>query len=312
MTSWYKSKQAILFCCLSFPLFAGAQQNDTSSFFAPAPQFNKIRFNTVIAVEAGLYAGTLAALGTLWYSNYPRSSFHFFNDNDEWLAMDKAGHVVTAYYIGRTGLNLMKWSGVERKKAIWYGGGVGSLYQSTLEILDGFSSQWGFSVGDLAANTLGSALLIGQELAWDEQRFSFKYSFHQTEYPQYRPNMLGNNFMEQSLKDYNGQTYWLSANVSSFLHKENKFPKWLNIAVGYSAEGMTGAMFNPPFDSGGNLLPVFERYRKIYLSLDVDLTRIKTRSHFLKTVFNVIGFIKIPAPALEFSEKGMKGWGIYF
>lgn len=265
-----------------------------------------------MATEAGLYAGSITALSTLWYSNYAQTSFHSFDDNAEWLQMDKAGHVMTAYYISRTGINLFKWSGVERKKATWYGGAVGLIYQSTIEVLDGFSSQWGFSVGDFTANVLGSALATGQELAWDEQRITLKYSFHQTKYPQYRPNMLGSNLSEQLIKDYNGQTYWLSANISSFLSKETKFPKWLNIAVGYSAEGMTGAVFNPPFDPNGYLAPTFDRYRKVYVSLDADLTRIKTRSHFLKTVFNVIGFIKIPAPALEFSEKGMRGWMLYF
>jgi hypothetical protein len=308
----FKHKKILIIIGFAFSLFANAQQKDTTSFFASSPTFNKSRFNKVIGTEAVLYVGTLTALGTMWYADYPRSSFHFFNDNDEWLQMDKAGHMVTSYSIGRTGINLLKWSGVERKKAIWYGGIMGSFYQSTLEILDGFSSQWGFSMGDFAANTLGSALVIGEELAWDEQRISLKYSFHQTDYPQYRPNMLGSNLTQQFLKDYNGQTYWLSTNIKSFLFKETRFPTWLNVALGYGAEGMTGAVFNPPFDKNGYYLPIFDRYRKFYLSLDVDLTRIKTRSHFLKTVFNTIGFIKIPAPALVFGEKGMKGYWIYF
>lgn len=246
-------------------------------------------------------------LNELWYKNYPRSSFHFFNDDDEWLQMDKVGHMTTAYYIGRVGIGLMDWSGVERTKAIWYGGMLGSLYQSTIEILDGYSSEWGFSVGDYAANTVGSFLCVGQQLAWNDQRIVLKYSFMQSPYAKYRPNELGSNLQENILKDYNGQTYWLSVNVASFLSKDTRFPNWLNVALGYGAEGMTGGSSNPPYiDVNGHSLE-FDRYRQFYLSLDVDLTRIKTRSKLLKSVFYAVGFVKIPAPAMVFSKHGVKG-----
>jgi uncharacterized protein YfiM (DUF2279 family) len=269
--------------------------------------FHKKRFAIVASTEVALYTGSLIGLNELWYKNYPRSSFHFFDDNNEWLQMDKAGHFTTSYYIGRIGTGLMKWTGLSRKKAIWYGGMLGSLYQTTIEIMDAYSSEWGFSTGDFAANTAGSLLCIGQELAWDDQRIVLKYSFMQSKYASYRPELLGNSLSENLLKDYNGQTYWLSVNLSAFMNKETKFPKWLNIALGYGAEGMTGGEFNPPYiDKTGRQIN-FERYRQYYLSFDVDLTRIKTRSKFLKTVFYTIGFIKVPAPAMEFSKHGVKG-----
>jgi uncharacterized protein YfiM (DUF2279 family) len=280
---------------------------DTLGFFEPSPQFNKQRFTAVVGTEGALYAGSLIGLSQLWYKDYDHSSFHFFNDNSEWLQMDKAGHAVTSYYIGRAGIDLLEWSGAERKKAAWYGGALGSVYQTTIEILDGFSEGWGFSAGDLAANTLGSALVIGQELGWKEQRITLKYSFRSSSYAQYRPNLLGSSFSERMIKDYNGQVYWLSANVHSFLNEDAKFPRWLNVAFGYGAEGMTGGKLNPPYiDEAGNQV-VFNRYRQYYLSLDIDLSKIRTRSHFLKTCFETIGFIKIPAPGLELSEKGVKG-----
>jgi len=270
-------------------------------------QLNNKRLALVLSTEFVLYGGSLIGLNELWYKNYPRSSFHFFDDNSEWLQMDKIGHVTTSYYIGRVGVGLLKWSGVERKKAIWYGGMLGSLYQSTIEVLDAYSKEWGFSIGDFAANTLGSLLVVGQELAWDEQRVTLKFSFQKSEFAPYRPNLLGKNIQENILKDYNGQTYWLSINPSSFMKKDTKFPSWLNIAFGYGANGMTGGKINPPFfDINSNQL-YFNRYRQYYLSLDVDLTRIKTKSLFLKTVFQTIGFIKIPAPALEFNRNGVNG-----
>ena len=79
--------------------------------------------------------------------------------------------------------------------------------------------------------------MIGQELISNEQRITLKYSFHQTSYAKLRPTTLGENYIQQALKDYNGQTYWLSTNIWSF-NKKSSFPKWLNVLVGFGGEGM--------------------------------------------------------------------------
>jgi hypothetical protein len=276
----------------------------------PSSLFSKKRLAVVVSSEAALYAGSMIGLNELWYKDYPRSSFHSFDDSGEWLQMDKAGHITTSYYVGRVGIGFMKWTGMERPKSIWYGGMLGFVYQTSIEVLDGYSAEWGFSFADLGANAAGSLLCIGQELAWDEQRVVLKYSFMQSDYYRYRSDVLGGNLQENLLKDYNGQTYWLSVNPYSFMSKESKFPKWLNIAVGYGADGMIGGDFNPIYLNEKGQHVYFDRYRQFYLSLDVDLTRIKTKSKFLRTVFYSIGFIKIPAPSLEFSKYGVKGgWG---
>ncbi len=277
------------------------------AFFSPDTSLNKARLLGVVSTEAALSTGSLIVLGQAWYSDYPRTTFHTFDDNREWLQMDKAGHVVTAYTVGRYGLRLLEWAGVRHKSAVWFGGLTGFAYQGAIEMLDGYSSGWGFSWSDVGANALGSGLLIGQELLWKEQRIALKYSFRKSGYAQYRPELLGTTFAEQLLKDYNGQTYWLSVNVASFLGGQTRFPQWLNVAFGYGANGMTGGHENPPlYNSAGNAV-TFERYRQYYLSFDVDLTKIPTRSPFLKTVFETFGFLKIPAPGLELSRGKVYG-----
>lgn len=282
-------------------------QGDTVSFFEPSPWTDHKRVSAVIFTETALAVTTVSILNEQWYKNYPRSAFHLFNDNDEWLQMDKAGHLTTSYFIGRTGINLLKWSGVERRKAAWFGGMLGSAYLGAIEVLDGFSTQWGFSYGDIAANTLGSGIVTAQELIWSEQRISLKYSFRGSRYSQYRPSLLGWGLSERMLKDYNGQTYWMSVNIHSFLNEEARFPRWLNVAFGYGADGMTGGRVNPVNISGVNGDPVvFDRYRQYYFSLDVDLSKIRTRSHFLKALFETVGFVKFPAPALEVNKNGMR------
>jgi hypothetical protein len=56
--------------------------------------------------------------------------------------------------------------------------------------------------------------------------------------------------------------------------------------------------------SPGQLPSGFRPCRQFYLSLDVDLTRIRTNKSWLKTLFTVFSFIKIPAPAIEFNTLG--------
>jgi uncharacterized protein YfiM (DUF2279 family) len=282
------------------------QLQSQNSFWEKSDTLNIKRRNAIVISESVLATGTLFALNELWYKDYPRSSFQFKNDNNDWKQMDKAGHLMTAYYFGKIGMNTLDWAGVSKKNQLIYGATLGFSFLTAVEVLDGFSEQWGASIGDIAANAAGTTLLIGQELLWNEQRISVKYSFHQTQYATQRPETLGENFIQQTLKDYNGQTYWLSANVWSF-NKTGNFPKWLNISFGYGADGM---LFGT--NSKENRL-LQNPYRQFYLSFDADLTKIETKSKFLKTVFSVVNFIKIPAPALEFNTKnGFKLHYLYF
>lgn len=274
----------------------------------PSDTLHKSRLKTLVISEASLGTAALVGLNQVWYADYPRSDFHFINDNAEWLQMDKAGHVFSAYHLGSFGANAMKWTGANQKSQLLYGATLGLAFLTTVEVFDGYSANWGASLGDVVANVSGTALFVSQELLWKEQRIVPKFSFHTTPYAAARPEVLGSSIQEQILKDYNGQTYWLSFNMHSFVPK-NKIPKWLNVAVGYGAEGMiTGndAFVNTIF------LPDNQRYRQFYLSFDVDLTKIETKSHFLKTILTICNTIKIPAPTFEIKGSGGTKWHLVY
>ena len=275
-------------------------QNSIENFLKPSDTLNKKSHKTLVISEVAIGSATLIGLNQIWYADYPRSNFHFINDNAEWLQMDKVGHVFSSYHLGSFGANALKWSGASRKSQLIYGSTLGLAFMTIVEFFDGYSANWGASLGDVAANISGTALYVSQELLWKEQRIVPKFSFHTTPYSSARPNVLGSSVPEQILKDYNGQTYWLSANIHSFA-KSSKIPKWLNLAVGYGAEGMiTG---NDEF-TNMIFLPESERYRQFYLSLDVDLTKIETKSHFVKTILTIFNSIKIPAPTFEIRGSG--------
>nr|WP_229719724.1 DUF2279 domain-containing protein [Winogradskyella haliclonae] len=284
----------------------GYGQSKINSFLKPSDSLNTPRRNALVISQASLATLTLIGLDQLWYADFDRSKFRITNDNNQWLQMDKLGHVYASYQLGRVGAESLNWAGVSQKDQLIYGATLGFSFLTAVEIFDGFSQEWGFSWGDMLANASGTGLYVGQELLWQEQRIALKYSFSRTEFAALNPDKLGNGFTEEFLKDYNGQTYWLSFNLNSFL-KTDFIPNWLNLAVGYGANGMlTGSNDNLSF-------PNQDRYRQFYLSLDIDLTRIKTNSNVLKTLFSVFNTIKVPMPTLEFNGKnGVKAHYIYF
>lgn len=253
------------------------------------------------------YATSFIYLSQAWYKDYPRSSFHAFNDAGEWMQIDKIGHAWTAYNTGRATTALWRWAGAS-KNAVLLGAGTSLLYMLSIEYLDGRSAEWGWSWADVAADLSGSILFSAQQLAWEQQKIQLKFSSHKKNYDPSlndRTNKLfGNGFYERLLKDYNAQTYWLSFNLNSFFQNKS-FPDWLNVSLGYGAEGMLGGYDNVAYDKNGNV--IFDRrdllrYRQWYLAPDIDLTKIKTGNKVLRTLFFALNSLKFPAPALEFSK----------
>jgi hypothetical protein len=260
------------------------------------------------------YTGGMFGLYHAWYKNYDLGSFHFFNDNKEWLQMDKAGHLTTAYTLGRIGYESFLLAGHNENTALWLGGSLGSIFLTGIEVLDGFSTEWGFSVGDAMANIVGSSAFIFQQKYWNEQRISFKYSYQHSGFATFRPDLLGSTKAERLLKDYNGQVYWASFNLKSFFPKANFIPNYVNFAIGYGATGMLGGNENIWNKSGMNYdFSHFERERRFLLSFDIDLTRIPCKKRWFKLLSSCIGFIKIPSPTIEFRKDAQsRFYPIYF
>lgn len=277
------------------------------------------RVTGVAITNAVAYTGIMAGLNAEWYSNFAKSGFHTFNDNMEWLQVDKVGHMYGAYIESRASMESWRWTGIGRKKRIWLGGLSGAVYQTVIETLDGFSAEWGWSWGDFGANILGSGIVIAQELGWNDQRIKLKFSFHKNNYsdPQLQKRadeLYGKNLLQSFIKDYNAQTYWASANIKSFFPK-SRLPEWLCVSVGYGASGMFGAKENLAKDDLGNI--TFDRrdvrrYRQWYLAPDIDFTKFKTRKKGVRFLFSVLSAFKFPTPSIEFSKGSFKFNALHF
>ncbi|MFO7998300.1 MAG: DUF2279 domain-containing protein [Bacteroidales bacterium] len=269
-------------------------------------------FWLVAGIQAVGYTSALVALNQAWYKDHPRTSLHFHNDMGDWLQTDKMGHINTTYHLNRLSAGAFRLSGMGRRKTAWMGAASALGFMTVIEMLDGLSAEWGFSVGDQVANTIGSASYVAQELLWEEQRFGWKFSFHRTGLARQRPDLFGSSLAEQVIKDYNGMGFWLSMNIHSFFNHWEGFPAWLNIAAGYGAYGMLGGSENPTHHQGEEL-PHLERYRRWFISPDIDFARIPVKSPFLGGLFASLNFIKFPAPAIEYnSMHGLSFHLVYF
>ena len=276
----------------------GYGQSKVNSFFKPSDTLNIPRRNSVIIFESVVFVGGIIQLNKIFNKDQFSSNCSFINDNSTCLQMDKAAHIFTSYQIGNMSYNLLNWSGVSKKNKLIYGAGMGFVFLTTAEVLSGFSKNSNASYGDVIANAGGTTLFVFQDMIWDEQRIVPKFSFHSSRFVSSNIKTM----KTQIESEFDGQTFWLSANIQSFF-KKSKVPKFLNIAFGYGVENLDNSTLNT------NVEP----YRQLFLSLDVDLTRIKTNSHLLKTLFSVFNTIKVPAPTIEFSRNNQLKWHfIYF
>lgn len=295
----------------------------SQNFFVPSDTLHAKRFNLALGFAATTYAGFSIGLYNVWYKKFDQGPFKLFNDWGEWEHMDKGGHIHSAYFQGVLCYKGARWAGMSDNKSILTGLVAGMLFQSTIEIMDGFSTKWGFSLPDISANIVGTTIFATQQYYWNDQKISIKVSSIPIRYPDDKivsddgtmssslsiraRSLYGDSYLERFLKDYNAQTYWASFNVHSFLPKDNKWPKWLNVSLGYGAENMFGGYDNQWTENGVTFVAdpiLYPRKRQFFIGFDLDFPKLKPHNPFLKTICSVINIFKVPSPALEINTEG--------
>ncbi|MDH3648515.1 MAG: YfiM family protein [Saprospiraceae bacterium] len=235
--------------------------------------------------------------------------------------MDKLGHAFTSYFETELIYQGAMWAGMQRTSALLTAAGLAMIFQGTIEMLDAYSAEWGFSFYDLAFNVAGIGLFTTQQIIWDQQRIRLKVSSWSKRYPNDQifsgnseetttirtrtRELFGRSFPERFLKDYNRQTIWASFNLSSFLPR-SEIPVWLNLALGYGANNMFGGFGNEWTQENAFFSldkQHYDRYSQFYLAPDIDWTKIPSKSKFVRTFLTVLNLFKMPSPALEFNRK---------
>ncbi len=308
-------QKRIIICLITSLFFHRLYSQHTfKNFFEASDSLNNKRFYLATGFSALSYSSFSLGLYYAWYKKNELVKFHSFNDWNEWYQMDKMGHCYTTYLQNSLIYDGSRWIGMNRKNSILWGIGLSNLFQTTIEIMDGLNKKWGFSWSDIGANLTGNVAFVSQQLIWDEQKLLLKFSTHKNQSNYSDPiineridDLYSNRLIESLLKDYNGQTYWISFHpVKTFIDKSTFWPDYLNLAIGYGVNGLLGAHENSWTNTQGEKIlldPItYPRSRQYYLSLDINLKKIPVKNHFVKSLFSIINIVKIPAPALEFDS----------
>jgi hypothetical protein len=295
---------------------SSAVQSDTDSLHGPQPAASVSTLRTPIdsttsTIDVGRLAivgGTLAAgittvhfyQATGWWKDNT-SPFHFQEDLRYGLHVDKLGH-----FYGATALTFMfrkslEWADFPEEKALHWGAAGAALFQTYVEIEDGFHT-WGFDRVDFASDIAGAAYPVAQHYWPFLRNVNFKFSYHAS--PLLDKKGLDAGFKGRKhifLDDYEGQTIWLSLSMKNILPNAaaTYWPEWLCLAIGYGARDIGTADPNAA-------------YRVYFIGLDLDATKIIPQSSaFLKTLSESLNFIRLPLPAVRISP-GAIWYGLYF
>lgn len=293
-------------------------------FLIPSDTLHNTKVIVGFGASSAIYAGFSYGLYTVWYKDFVTNHFQFFNDFNEWKQMDKFGHIQSAYFQTKICYQGAKWAGMDNKNSLLTGALYSTLFQTTIEVMDGFSPKWGFSWWDMAANTIGTSVFLTQQHFWKEQKILIKISSWPSKYPdteilssnsmstyslRERGQVLyGEGFLTRYLKDYNAQIYWLSFNPRSLLNPNTSILKWLNLAIGFGADNLYGGFTNEWQEGSDKFFldpEAYPRIRRFYLSMDVDFEKIRTRSPFLKSMLSVFNIFKMPAPTIGVDSNGV-------
>ena len=263
-----------------------------------------LRLSSMLGVMA--VANTVAYMyqRKVWYTENT-SAFHTLDFVSDWAKnqqMDKFGHFTDAYFTSDLSAKIYRWSGISGDNSVWYGALTGWLWMLEIEMSDAFMSDWGFSWGDMAANTAGSAFFILQQFNYDLLGgIQPKFSWHKSEAWK---KMTYNKDPQALIEDYEGMTFWLTVNPYHYFPDSWKkgYSEWLaplGIAFGVSAKDISWNLW------GG--------YKEYSIGLDIDLRKLPlwADSNLMKFIVSEVNFLRLPLPTIRFTPQGT--WvGFYF
>ncbi len=229
-----------------------------------------------------------------WWRNN-RRSFHFREDLNYALSVDKLGHFYGASAMTFVLNKAFRWANFSETGALCWGAGVSTLLQTYVEVEDGFST-WGFDRVDLVADIAGAWYPVVQHAVPPLRDLNLKFSYVPSENINAPGAFPGQKHL--LMDDYEGQTFWFSVNVNDILPAplESYWPDFLCLALGYGARDI--------------LSP--DAYRVYFLSLDYDMTKIIPQdTEFLRMLGEALNFIHFPAPAVRISPDAI-WYGLYF
>jgi hypothetical protein len=263
-----------------------------------------LKFGVFAASFTGFIIGQhIYQVNTIWSKT---SGFKFIEDGNYALYADKVGHFYGAYLGGYTYSEMFMWSGLSYKNATLAGSLLGLAYSTYVEIMDGYADNWGFSPSDFYSDVAGFGFFYLQQTVPWFQNITPKFMYIPSEWHGEHSRVNSEFFID----DYSSQTFYFTFNIYNILPDDYKqyWLPWLQLTVGYAARNLSQPSvsgYNP--DNATKYSDLVAGSPKFIIGLDYDFVKLLPDGipiwNWLRQSLN---FMKLPAPAIEFSEQGTR------
>ena len=220
-----------------------------------------------------------------WWDD-ERTHFHFENDFDYALNLDKFGHFAAGVVLGEFFYEGYHWAGASEFQSYLFAGLSALATHIAIDVKDGFAPTWGFSIFDVLSGGLGGFLPMAERYVPLFKYIDLKWSYWINSNAYYDSNHAASGGVFTD--DYVNQTFWLSVKPYRLLPESARkyYPSWLAIAVGLSIDEKVFTKEPHP-------------RREVYVALDYDLEAFRPQSRFARFAIKMLNYFKLPAPTIQ-------------
>ncbi len=231
----------------------------------------------------------------------PNRTSDFRVSNEEWFGektpnggADKFGHAYSAYLSTRLMTRGFQWAGYDHSQAAMIAGVTASAVMLGVEVMDGFTVEYGFSKEDLIMNLsgVGAAALFESYPQWDDVldlRFYYWRSDDAVKFDETDP-----------ISDYSGQRYLIVGKASGIPQLRESWWRYFELAIGY---GTKGYQPNP-----GQFEDTQPKKRFLYYGISLNLSQLLNDTIFRQERYprtqkvseGFLEYLQMPGTALLF------------
>lgn len=246
----------------------------------------------------GVASLTLIAYGAAYWLVFDKgwwdeqgNHFHFENDFDYALNLDKFGHFASGVAMGELFYEGYRWAGATEFQSYLFAGLSAMMTHIAIDVKDAYSPEWGFSIFDVLSGTLGGFLPMAERYVPLFKYVDLKWSYWINSRAYYDQGKIdGKNHTCVFTDDYVNQTFWASFKIYRMLPAavRSYYPSWLAVAAGLSID-------DGVFLHNKEITP----HREVYIALDYDLEAFRPQSRMARTLIKSLNYFKLPAPAVQ-------------
>lgn len=272
-----------------------------------APAGNTVRWDRLALIGGG--AATFRYLGfkyfdRAWYQGEKTDQIRWIYDwrGDTYVNLDKGGHFMGGAFMAQKLSEAYVWTGFSPRTAAALGTVTSWIAMLEIEMRDAYFDQWGFSVPDFVANSLGASLPLLHAFFPRTRAVQFKFSYHPSRLYIHREERAAANrpHVDHAIDDYEGMAFWASLPLRPLLQHAIKSepPEWLRLAVGYGATGLHGS--NAKSRGRFKLYSELPDARpEIFLALDYDANLLPGDGGFWGYFKDQLNWLHWPSPAVR-------------